>query len=46
MDFSTSLLFTGFQRKVTITQGAEPRQPPHGGVWDILSNWSTTCLPL
>lgn len=43
MDFSG---VSCFQREVAIHQGAEPRQSPHGGIWDILANWFTTGLPL
>lgn len=43
MDFSW---VTSFQRKITVTQGAQPCQSPHGGVRDIPANWSTTWLPL
>lgn len=43
MDFSWVI---SFQREVTIYQGAEPCQSPHGGIWDILAKRFTTGLPL
>lgn len=43
MDFSWVI---SFQREVTINQGAEPCQSPHGGVGDILANRFTSSLPL